>query len=106
YEQAIELIKGRIEKPKFYVFTDDSKWVEENLNINGTIISGYVTKTYLEDFHLMSCCKHNIIANSSFSWWAAWLNNNPGKIVISPLRWFNEANKNVADLIPERWIRL
>lgn len=58
------------------------------------------------DMYLMSSCKHNIIANSSFSWWGAWLNTNPGKIVISPKRWINDNRVNIDDIIPETWICL
>ena len=58
--------------------------------------------------HLMSVCKHNIIANSSFSWWGAWLNSNKNKIVIAPRMWFfnKELNNQTMDLIPENWMRL
>ena len=59
-----------------------------------------------EDLHLMSLCKHQIIANSSFSWWAAWLNNNKNKIVISPSYWFANPEINTNDLIPDNWIRI
>jgi hypothetical protein len=56
-----------------------------------------------EDLCLMSLCKHNVIANSSYSWWGAWLNNNPGKIVVAPSNWFTD-NKSLADLYPNNWI--
>jgi hypothetical protein len=59
-----------------------------------------------EDMRLMSLCKHNIIANSSFSWWGAWLNRNPGKLVVAPLRWFNRQDINTDDLIPADWLRI
>nr|MBP9741836.1 alpha-1,2-fucosyltransferase [Burkholderiales bacterium] len=58
------------------------------------------------DMHLMSLCKHNIIANSSFSWWGAWLNNHHDKLVIAPNRWFNDTRINVRDLLPKQWIKL
>jgi len=62
-------------------------------------------KSY-EDMRLMSNCKHNIIANSSFSWWGAWLNNNKEKIVIAPKKWFNDGRINQDDVIPSEWIKL
>jgi len=56
--------------------------------------------------YLMSLCKHHIIANSSFSWWGAWLGSNPAKTVIAPLKWFNDTSKNTSDLIPASWLRI
>jgi hypothetical protein len=61
----------------------------------------------IDDLYIMSNCKNNIIANSSFSWWGAWLNNNPNKKVIAPLNWFGSiANLNDSDIIPNTWIRI
>ena len=59
-----------------------------------------------EDLRLMSMCKHNIIANSSFSWWGAWLNPNLHKIVIAPHKWFNDEIRSTKDVIPKQWIRM
>ena len=59
-----------------------------------------------EDLRLISMCKHNIIANSSFSWWGAWLNSNLDKLVIAPQKWFNDETRNTKDIIPERWIKM
>lgn len=90
---------------KIYYFTDDILWVENELNstIPGEIISKN-TKSHYEDFFLMQQCQHNIIANSSFSWWAAYLNPNPNKIVIAPKNWFNKAPLNTKDLYPQEWM--
>ena len=63
------------------------------------------SKSY-EDMRLMSNCKHNVIANSSFSWWGAWLNNNKEKIVIAPEKWFNDEKIVQTDIIPETWTRI
>jgi hypothetical protein len=107
YHKAIQLIKTKIDNPSFYFFSDDISWVKENLDVpNGTYLSNKVTKNHLEDLYLMSRCKHNIIANSSFSWWGAWLNNNPGKIVIAPEKWFNNGPRDTQDLIPGGWLKI
>ena len=69
-----------------------------------TFVEGH---SEVEDLWLMSLCKHNIIANSSFSWWGAWLNNNPNKKVIAPKKWFGDhVNLNTSDLLPESWIKI
>jgi hypothetical protein len=106
YHRAIGTIKSKIPDASFYFFSDDISWVKENLHIpDATFVSGDFSKTDFEDLYLMSCCRHNIIANSSFSWWGAWLNNNPDKIVIAPKKWFNKGPKDTQDLIPEGWIK-
>lgn len=105
YQDAICLLKSKIGKPHFFLFSDEPEWLKTNFTLREpfTIIEnnpGFV------DLYLMSLCKHNIIANSSFSWWGAWLNNNPEKIIIAPYKWFREPAINTHDLIPEGWIRL
>jgi len=111
YEEAIKLINQKIDNPKYYIFTDNTEWVKNNINnveynlINWNPTSGI--NNYL-DMQLMSCCKHNIIANSSYSWWGAWLNSNSQKIVIGPQRWFSSQSKkfDTSNLMPDNWIRL
>jgi len=111
YQKAIEFIQKEINSPVFYIFTNDYLWVEKNfelLNIKKTIVkinSG--NQSYL-DMILMSNCKHNICANSSFSWWGAWLNTNPSKIVIAPDRWFKNAEyvASYYNLIPSDWQKI
>jgi len=107
YEQAIAYTKKHSgEEPQFYFFSDDPSAAKE-LAVDGSeIVSGSVTSNHYEDFYLMSQCRHNIIANSSFSWWAAWLNNHVDKLVAAPKRWFNEGPKDTQDLVPDTWIRL
>jgi hypothetical protein len=108
YNKAIEFIRASITDPVFFVFTDDYQWAKNNLmhNENFILVEGNVGDDSWMDMQLMSNCKHNIIANSSFSWWGAWLNKNPGKIVIAPQKWYKKDTLNTADLVPENWIRL
>lgn len=105
YKKAIQEISSRTPSPHFYVFSDDISWVKENLQTEFplTFISNEVTKTAIEDFYLMTVCNHNIIANSTFSWWAAYLNSNPGKIVIAPEKWYNVSPYNYKDVYPLSW---
>lgn len=104
YKEAIEIIG---EDEHFVFFSDDIKWCEENFEFvkNKTFISN---NTDYEDMYLMSMCKNNIIANSTFSWWGAWLNNNETKQVIAPLKWFGTSYShfNTKDLYCDKWIKL
>jgi hypothetical protein len=105
YEKAISAIAAKISAPHFFIFSDDIGWARENLKSQWslTFVSG--GKNF-EDLSLMSQCKHNIIANSSFSWWGGWLNRYSEKIVIGPLKWFNDAEANAGFNLPEKWIRV
>ena len=107
YRAAIELIKGRVTNPVFYIFSDDMAWAKENLEIPEAVyVTNEITKDHIEDLYLMSRCRHNIIANSSFSWWGAWLNNDPGKNVVAPKKWFNKGPEDVQDIIPKEWHKI
>ncbi len=107
YQLAIEYIKRKIENPTFFVFSDDIDWVKDNLVVGAksVFINHNKGAESYNDMRLMSLCKHHIIANSSFSWWGAWLNKNPEKIVIAPKQWFASDIKN-NDLVPINWISL
>ena len=106
YQQAIDIITTKLINPKFFVFSNIN-WCKVNLNLeNAVYITGNYGKDSYKDMQLMSMCKHNIIANSSFSWWGAWLNNNQDKIVIAPQKWFNDPKINTKDLIPDRWHKI
>lgn len=107
YARGMEYVATSVGQPHYYVFSDDIAWVKDNLKFDHpvTFVSDGTLKDY-EELTLMSYCKHNIIANSSFSWWGAWLNRNPEKIVIAPERWFNEGQLNTKDLLPETWVRI
>ena len=108
YENAITYFRERIENPIFFVFSNDIEWCRQN--INGKDIK-YINVNKGErsynDMRLMSACKHNIIANSSFSWWGAWLNSNAQKIIVAPNKWINNSkNVSESDIIPEKWKKI
>lgn len=103
YLSAIEILKDETEL--FIIFSDDIEWCKNNIKIDNAI---YIEneKDYI-DIYLMSLCQNNIICNSSFSWWGAWLNNNKNKIVIGPKMWFGSAiTHNTSDIMPENWIKI
>lgn len=105
YERAIARMNRLGDKLTFYLFSDDMKWARENLPLSRVVCVDWNRgEDSWQDMLLMSHCKHNIIANSSFSWWGAWLNRNPNKQVIAPARWFNTmATPNIH---PKEWLRL
>ncbi|MHB8121806.1 MAG: alpha-1,2-fucosyltransferase [Desulfuromonadaceae bacterium] len=107
YQSAVGLVVQSLEYPHFFVFSDDPEWVAENLKLHHPVryISNNGSMAH-EDLRLMSMCKHHVIANSSFSWWGAWLSTNPDKMVIAPKRWFNDPSINTSDLIPSDWQQL
>ncbi|TKC55812.1 alpha-1,2-fucosyltransferase [Pedobacter hiemivivus] len=108
YREAITIMRAKIKTPSFFIFSDDMEWCRKNLPLpeNTTLIEGNNGLNSYIDMQLMSNCKHNIIANSSFSWWAAWLNQNPDKIVIAPKKWINDDNYNDSDIIPKTWLKI
>ena len=108
FEKAIELLKSKVKNPIFYVFSDDPDWCRQNLKVsNQTVyVSHNLAKNSWEDMRLMSSCQHHIIANSSFSWWGAWLDRNPEKIVIAPSKWFSDPKIDTRDVVPIGWVRI
>ncbi len=108
YENAIEYMTRRTADAVLYFFSDDIQWVSEKYKKLKNAV--FVKKEMFDDYenwydmYLMSCCRHNIIANSSFSWWGAWLNGSPDKRVIAPRKWI--AGKEISDICPESWIRM
>jgi hypothetical protein len=109
YQKGLTLLAKKTGQKDFklFIFSNDIEWCKQNLKFNYpvTFIDG--NNSGAEDMRLMKHCKHNIMANSSFSWWGAWLNQNPDKIVIAPKAWFQdkEANKET-DIVPPGWVRL
>lgn len=108
YRAALRVVSERVTSPHIFVFSDDMRWAKENLPLESPV--HYVDLNQGEysfnDMRLMSMCKHNIIANSSFSWWAAWLNSSPEKIVIAPSRWFNTGHHDTRDVYCPSWFVL
>ncbi len=106
YKNAIQFIQQKIAHPVFFIFSDDMSWVKENLQLpNSFFIDWNKGENSYKDMQLMSACQHNIIANSSFSWWGAWLNNNKEKIVLVPEKWI-PTMEGTRDIIPGDWIKI
>ncbi|MGZ4049314.1 MAG: alpha-1,2-fucosyltransferase [Bacteroidia bacterium] len=106
---SMNFMSSEISNPHFFIFSDDLNWVRENVKFNYqyTIVEKHLYGDKFRDcLFLMINCKHLIIPNSSFGWWAAWLNTNPDKIVVAPKKWALDTTINTQDLIPENWIRL
>ncbi|MCE5338446.1 MAG: alpha-1,2-fucosyltransferase [Methanomicrobiaceae archaeon] len=108
YYRAIEYVSSRVENPHFFIFSNDPSWTQQNMKINAptTYICNNPPEKNFEDLRLMTLCKYFIIANSSFSWWGAWLSLNEKKIVIAPSQWYKGRQYNDEDRLPKEWIRL
>ena len=105
YQKAVEYIKSNVENPLFVVLSDDISWCRENLDLpaDSIFVTWNIDDKSYRDMQIMSVCKHNIIANSSFSWWGAWLNSNPKKIVVAPNRFFNGNVEDGSHIVPKNW---
>lgn len=108
YFKAISYLNQKHLNLKVFIFSDDMNWVKAHLKLeNECVYVDFNTgENSVFDMYLMSICNHNIIANSSFSWWGAWLNQNLNKTVIAPVFWFADKSLNTKDLIPSSWIKL
>jgi hypothetical protein len=108
YFNAIEEVVKAVPDAVFFLFSDDMPWVRENLQLDYPhyFIDHNKGKDSYADMQLMSMCKHHIIANSSFSWWSAWLNKYEHKIVVAPEKWFYNPEIDTSDIIPESWLKL
>ena len=109
YEAALARVLAGIDRrPTVFVFSDDPDWAKDNLPLpcDKVVVDFNGPDTDFEDMRLMSLCRHNIIGNSSFSWWAAWLNANPDKRVAGPARWFGDPKLSNPDILPDGWIHI
>lgn len=108
YRAAADIMRTSMRDAHFFVFSDDQRWARQNVDFDAplTFVDSHDPGEAHLDMWLMSSCRHHIIANSSFSWWGAWLNPRPDKTVIAPKKWFNELRHDDRDLLPAAWIRL
>ena len=106
YKKAVNFIEKKFTNITYFIFSDDIEWVKNNFTFINTnninYIDNNINLSYIDMF-LMSKCKHNIIANSTFSWWSAWLNTNINKIIIAPSNWF-VTNSTINTIIPSHWV--
>jgi len=109
FSRAVNIIGEKENNPHLFIFSDDIEWCRANLRFEypSTIVDhAYAGKKFGQYLQLMSMCQHYIIPNSSFGWWAAWLCSNPGKIVVTPQRWYQNPQMDTQYLIPDSWIRI
>ncbi|WP_176113008.1 alpha-1,2-fucosyltransferase [Sediminibacterium ginsengisoli] len=110
YKKALDIIAAKYDKPEIFIFSDDIAWCKEHLNIfkypHFFVDHTYAGEQFSDYMQLMTACNHFIIPNSSFAWWAAWLNTSGDKIVIAPKKWMADTSVNTTDLIPNTWIRI
>lgn len=105
YKKAINYIKSKVSNPVFFVFSNDLEWVKDNIEgVELFFVDCNNNKDSWMDMCLMSYCNHNIISNSTFSWWGAWLNNNDDKIVLCPHEFIH--NVRTKDFYPQSWIKI
>jgi hypothetical protein len=108
YETAIGRIRERWPGATLYLFSDDIDLIEREFHPSGPHVFVKVTQPWnaYDELRLMSLCDHFVIANSTFSWWAAWLGASPGKMVVCPEPWFANSRHDARDVLPERWLRI
>jgi hypothetical protein len=106
YRHAVDDLSGRVSDPRFFVFSDDPMWCRTGLSFlrGGVVVDHNRDESGAEDLRLMAACRHHILANSTFSWWGAWLATRPDQIVVAPRRWFAGSILDTAQLCPPRWL--
>lgn len=107
YDASIQYLRERLIDPQFFVFSNDMEWARENLDLgkNAIYVEGNEKSPEI-DIYLMTQCSHHVVANSSFSWWGAWLSRDPCKLVVAPKHWFVTDKLNADELVPSGWVRL
>ncbi|HKA13777.1 MAG TPA: alpha-1,2-fucosyltransferase [Myxococcota bacterium] len=107
YQRAAEYIAARVRDPVYVLFSDDPEWARAHLDLGGEAIAvGHNgPDDGAEDLRLIGLCRHHVIANSTFSWWGAWLSASPDKIVVAPERWFADGARDTSDLLPAGWVK-
>lgn len=110
YQEAQAIIKSRVKEPHLFIFSDDIEWARDNIDFScpATFMDHPYNHSNYDyvDLHLISTCQHHIIANSTYGWWGAWLNQHSDQIVIAPKRWFLDASIDTSDVCPAEWIRI
>lgn len=108
YENAKQYLAMVFPSAQYYIFSDDIDWCKQEFTIfpNARMVEHRSKIGCHEDLWLMSQCQHNVIANSTYSWWGAWLNDNPEKVVVAPDRWFAGEHLNIQDLVSDKWIKV
>jgi len=108
YTNAVQYMIDALKDIQLFIFSDDTEWVRGNLEfaVPCIIVDAQHGSSTLFDFEMMRSCKHHIISNSTYSWWAAWLAEHSNQIVIAPKQWFKNKALNAQDLVPARWVRL
>jgi Glycosyl transferase family 11/Glycosyl transferase family 2 len=105
YAGAMTLVRERIRNPRFFVFSDDPDWCKAGFKAPDTTVVSVAGGDARDDLALMARCRHHVIANSSLSWWGAWLGEKPTSIVVAPMPWYTRSPRAL-DLVPDHWIRL
>jgi hypothetical protein len=108
YHRGLLDVAKSLAQPECFVFSDDPVWARKNLKLNlpTTIVDIHCPDEAHEDLRLMAACHSYVIANSSMSWWGAWMGRRAGKRVVAPQQWFQARNHDECDLIPDDWVRL